>query len=63
MKFIQNQHMKGPILKTFKYGQKREEPLDHPPKLEEHDMEEVLCVNGTYFVETVSGVKMNLSYH
>lgn len=63
MKFIQNQHVKGPILKGFKYGQKREEPFDNPPKLEEHDMEDILCVNGTYLVETDSEVKMNLSHH
>lgn len=63
MKSIQNQHVKGPTLKGFKYGQKREEPLDNLPRLGKHDMEEILCVNSTsLLVETDSGVKMNLSH-
>lgn len=54
---------KDPILKGFKYGQKREEPFDNSPKLEEHDMEDILCVIGAYLMETDSEVKINLSHH
>lgn len=47
--------MKCPILKGFQYGQKREGPFDNPPKLEERGLEDILCVNSAYLVETDSG--------
>lgn len=58
MKSIQNRYLIGFTMKASRYGPKREELFDNQSKLGKHNIEGILCLNGTTLpVETDSKSK------